>query len=124
MKTKMKTDFKSLYDYILSLDDKIRFIGFIDEMGKLVYGGMKPGVISLNHESESREIYMDFALINKIHADFDTTLGKEIYSLNIREKIKILTFPMEKHILRITLEMQTDHEKIIKLILEYLKTNL
>ncbi len=49
-------------------------------------------------------------------------LGKVIYSLTTREKIKILTFPMEKYILRISLEIQTDHEKIIKLILEYLKT--
>jgi hypothetical protein len=60
-------------------------------------------------------------LINKIHADFDVMLGKVIYSLTIREKIKILSFPMEKYILRISFEIQTDHEKIIKLILEYLK---
>jgi hypothetical protein len=117
----MKTDFKSLHDYILNLDNKIRFVGFIDEMGILVYGGMKPGVISLEHETESIKIYMDYALINKIHADFDVMLGKVIYSLTIREKIKILTFPMEKYILRTSFEIQTDHEKIIKLILEYLK---
>jgi hypothetical protein len=42
----------------------------------------------------------------------------------MREKIKILTFPMGKHLLRISLEIQTDHEKIVKLILEYLKIDL
>jgi hypothetical protein len=120
----MKTDFKSLYDYILNLDKKIRFVGIIDEMGRLVYGGMKPGVSSLEHETESIKIYMDFALINKIHADFDTMLGKVIYSLTMREKIKVLTFPMEKYILRISLEIQTDHEKIINLILQYIKQPL
>jgi hypothetical protein len=120
----MKSDFKSLYDYILNLDNKIRFVGVIDEMGRLVYGGMKSGVISLGHETDSVKIYMDYALINKIHSDFDTMLGKVIYSLTMREKIKILTFPMGKHLLRISLEIQTDHEKIVKLILEYLKIDL
>ena len=47
----MEIDFKSLYDFLLNLDNKIRFIGFIDEMGKLVYGGMRPGVISLERET-------------------------------------------------------------------------
>lgn len=114
-------DFKSIYDYILSLDSNVRFVGFIDDMGKLVYGGMRPGMISLETETESIKIYMEFALINKIHADFDAMLGKVIYSLTVREKIKILTFPFETYIIRISTERQTDHEKILNLILEYLK---
>lgn len=117
----MKMDFKSIYDYILSLDSNVRFVGFIDDMGKLVYGGMRPGMISLETETESIKIYMEFALINKIHADFDAMLGKVIYSLTVREKIKILTFPFETYIIRISTERQTDHEKILNLILEYLK---
>ena len=117
----MKIDFKLMYDYILNLDNNIRFVGFIDDMGKLIYGGMRNGVISLEHETESIKLYMEYALINKIHADFDTMLGKVIYSLTIREKIKILTFPLENYIIRISLEIQADHDKIINLILEYLK---
>ncbi|MER5174825.1 MAG: DUF6659 family protein [Candidatus Nitrosocosmicus sp.] len=109
-----------MYDHILNLDNNIRFIGFIDAMGKLVYGGMRPGIISLNSETESINLYLEYALINKIHSDFDTMLGKVIYSVTVREKIKILTFPLEKYIIRISLERQTDHEKIVNLILEYL----
>ena len=119
----MKINFKSIYDFLLNLDNKIRFIGFIDEVGKLVYGGMRPGVISLERETESIKLYMEYALINKIHSDFDTMLGKTIYSLTIREKIKILTFPFENHILRISLENDADHEKILNMILDYLKKN-
>jgi hypothetical protein len=117
----MKMNFKSIYDYILSLDSNVRFVGFIDDMGKLVYGGMRPGMISLENETESIKIYMEFALINKIHADFDAMLGKVIYSLTVRERIKILTFPIETHILRVSLERQADHEKILNSILEYFK---
>ncbi len=117
----MKLDFKLMYDYILSLDSDIRFVGFIDEMGKLVYGGMRTGVISLEHETESIKLYMEYALINKIHGDFDTMLGKVIYSLTVREKIKVLTFPLENYIIRISLERHADHDKIINLILEHVK---
>jgi hypothetical protein len=117
----MKMDFKSIYDYILSLDSNVRFVGFIDDMGKLVYGGMRPGMISLENETESIKIYMEFALINKIHADFDAMLGKVIYSLTVREKIKIFTFPIETYVIRISLERQTDHEKILNSILDYFK---
>jgi hypothetical protein len=119
----MEIDFKSLYDFLLNLDNKIRFIGFIDEMGKLAYGGMRPGIISLERETESIKLYMEYALINKIHSDFDSMLGKTIYSLTIREKIKVLTFPLKNHILRISLEKDADHEKILNLILNYLKKN-
>ncbi|MBA3286077.1 MAG: hypothetical protein H0U27_13610 [Nitrosopumilus sp.] len=117
----MIIDFKAMYDYILSLDNNVRFIGFIDEMGKLVYGGMRPGKISLENETESIKIYMEYALINKIHTDFDTMLGKVIYSLTVREKIELLTFPLEKYIIRISLERHTDSQKIIYSILDYLK---
>src|SRR5919107_98275 len=117
----MEINFEPLYNFLLNLDEKIRFIGFIDEMGKLVYGGMRPGIISLERETESIKLYMEYALINKIHSDFDSMLGKTIYSLTIREKIKILTFPLENYVLRISLEKDTDHEKILNSILEFLK---
>ena len=117
----MESDLKLIYDHVINLDDKIRFVGFIDEMGKLVYGGMRPGVTSLERETESIKLYMEYALINKIHSDFDSMLGKIIYSLTIREKIKILTFPLEKHVLRISLEKDADHEKILNSILDNLK---
>jgi hypothetical protein len=119
----MEINIKSIYDFLLSLDNKIRFVGFIDDMGKLVYGGMRPGITSLERETESIKLYMEYALINKIHSDFDSMLGKIIYSLTIREKIKVLTFPLEKYILRISLERDADHEKILNLILDYLKKN-
>jgi hypothetical protein len=117
----MKMDFKSMYDFILSLDENVRFIGFIDEIGKLVYGGMRPGKLSLENETDSIKIYMENALIDKIHTDFDEKLGKVIYSITVREKIEILTFPIEKYIIRISLERNTDYSKILYSILDYLK---
>ena len=30
----MESDLKLIYDHVIKLDNKIRFVGFIDEMGK------------------------------------------------------------------------------------------
>jgi len=115
-----KLDYKSIYDYIIGLDQDIRFVGLIDDMGRLVYGGMRPGKISLESETESVKIYMEFALISKLHTDFDSKLGEVVYSLTVREKIKMLSFPISGHIIRLSLEIEADHEKIVNAILNYL----
>jgi hypothetical protein len=116
----MTLDLKSLYEYILNLDPGIRFVGIINDLGRLVYGGMRPGLKSLETETESIKIYVEFALINKLHTDFDTTLGKVEYSLTVREKIKLMSFPFNDYIVRISAERDADHQKISSAILNHL----
>ena len=114
-----KLDYKTIYDFIMGLDQAIRFVGLIDDMGRLVYGGMRPGKISLESETESVKIYMEFALISKLHTDFDSKLGEVVYSLTVRKKIKMLSFPINGHIIRLSLEIEADHEKIVNAVLAY-----
>lgn len=114
-------DFKSLYEFVLNLDDNIRFVGIINDIGRLVYGGMRPGKISLENETESIKIYMEFALISKLHTDYDAKLGEVLYSLTVRKRIKMLSFPIYDHIIRLSLENDADHENIVKKILLHLK---
>lgn len=118
---KKKIDFKSTYEFILGIDENIRFVGIINDLGRLVYGGMRPGVISLENETESIKMYMEFALISKLHTDFDTKLGEVLYSMTVRRKIKMLSFPILDHLVRLSLEVDADHEKIVGQILPYLK---
>jgi hypothetical protein len=115
-----KLDYKTIYDFIMGLDPAIRFVGLIDDMGRLVYGGMRPGKLSLESETESVKIYMEFALISKLHTDFDSKLGEVVYSLTVRKKIKMLSFPINGHIIRLSLEIEADHEKIVNAVLAYI----
>ena len=117
-----KLDYKAIYDYIIGLDPDIRFVGLIDDMGRLAYGGMRPGKISLESETESVKIYMEFALISKLHTDFDSKLGEVVYSLTVRKKIKMLSFPIDGHIIRLSLEKEADQEKIVNAILTYIRS--
>lgn len=115
-----RLDYKTIYDFIMGLDPTIRFVGLIDDMGRLVYGGMRSGKISLESETESVKIYMEFALISKLHTDFDSKLGEVVYSLTVRKKIKMLSFPINGHIIRLSLEKEADHEKIVNAVLAYI----
>ena len=117
-----KLDYKTIYDFIMGLDPAIRFVGLIDDMGRLVYGGMRSGKISLESETESVKIYMEFALISKLHTDFDSKLGEVVYSLTVRKKIKMLSFPIDGHIIRLSLEKEAHHEKIVNAVLAYIRS--
>ncbi len=55
-------DYAKICNSILSVDPKIRFVGVINERGRLVAGGMKDKVEPLDSEKYDDMIFMDLAL--------------------------------------------------------------
>jgi hypothetical protein len=89
-------------------------------MGKLVAGGMRQGIKSMEDKDDSQKLYVEFALRSVMREEFDKEFGKTIYSFSEREKIKLASFPLDNshHILRVSLEKEADHNKIIDHILK------
>jgi hypothetical protein len=113
--------FEKLCNDIFALSSYIRSAIVIDKMGKLVSGGMRQGVKSMEEKEDSPKLYIEFALRSVMREEFDKEFGKTIYSFSEREKIKLASFPLDNHnhILRISIEKQeTDHNKIINNILK------
>ena len=102
------------------LHSGIRFVGVIDKMGKLVAGGMREGLSPMEHASE--ELYLEFALRSEMRKDFDKELGKTLYSYSVRERIKLASFPLGKHLLRVSMETKVPHNEIIYAILKILSS--
>ena len=75
--------FEKLCDDIFALSQHIRFVGIITRMGKLVAGGMRQGMQSMEHREDSSKLYLEFALRNEMRKDFDTELGRTIYSAHV-----------------------------------------
>ena len=50
---------------ILELDPKIRFAGMISEMGRLVTGGMRPGLLSLEESKDNEMIFLQLVFEGK-----------------------------------------------------------
>ena len=95
---------------IFTLDSTIRFVGIINKMGKLVAGGMKQGLKSMENNEKSLELYMEFVLKNEMNKDFDLEFGKTIYSFSEREKIKLASFPLDdNYLLRVSMDKDGAH---------------
>jgi hypothetical protein len=105
--------FQKLCESIFALSAGIRFVGVIDRMGRLIAGGMRKDITSMERDSE--KLYLEFALRSEMRKDFDAEFGKTIFSFSEREKIKLASFPLyESYILRVSMERKEPHNKIIE----------
>jgi Family of unknown function (DUF6659) len=110
--------FTELCDDIFALSPKIRFVGIINRMGKLVAGGMRQGINPLENKADSSRLFLGFALRSEMKKDFDVEFGKTIYSFSERDRIKLASFPLNNHILRISMEKEEQHPTLIENILK------
>ena len=85
-------------------EPEIRFAGVINGMGRLVAGGFKEGISPLEDDAERQKMYMELALRVSMRKDFDYSLGPVKYSASRREKVVMMSFPMDSNILLISAE--------------------
>ncbi len=96
---------------ILSLPE-IRFAGIISEMGKLIAGGFKTGIIPLEDDSERQTLYMELALRVATRREFDSSMGRVKYSASRREKVVMMSFPLKNCILMISAEFNVNIDRL------------
>ncbi|HEY7777310.1 MAG TPA: DUF6659 family protein [Nitrososphaeraceae archaeon] len=117
----MQYDLPALCTSIFEIDEKIRFVGMIDQMGKLIAGDMKKGTPSLEKNEGSIRLYLGYAINNILRRDFDNVFGKVIYTFSEREKIKLLTIPIDENLLLVSIDKLADHNKLVNKILAVIK---
>ena len=116
MLSKMENQ-KSLEKYqmqcerILSLPE-IRFAGIISEMGKLIAGGFKTGIVPLEDDSERQTLYMELALRVANRREFDSSMGRVKYSASRREKVVMMSFPLKNYILMVSAEFSVNIDRL------------
>ena len=115
---------EKIYDYVricnsvMSIDPKIRFAGVINERGRLVAGGMKDSIKSLEDERDDEMIFMELALRVKMRKEFDGQLGSVKFALALRERILAISVPINNDILYAVFEPDTDYSVIPNKILQ------
>lgn len=84
---------------------------------------MRHGLESLENKDESLRLYVQFALRSEIGRDYDDTFGKAIYNFTEREKIKLVSFPLNNNnILRVSImKDEKNHDQMIQDILEIIQ---
>jgi hypothetical protein len=88
--------FEKLCDDIFGLSPQIRFVGVISRMGKLVAGGMRKGMQSMEHREDTSRLYLEFALRNEMRKEFDAEFGRTIYSISARQRITLASDPLDE----------------------------
>jgi len=113
----MQYNLSELCNSIFEISEKIRFVGIIDQMGKLIGGDMKKGLPSLEKNDGSIRLYLGYAINNILRRDFDNVFGKVLYTFSERERIKLLTIPIDDNLLLVSMDKSTDHVEVINRII-------
>ncbi len=114
-------DYESLCMLVQKIDSKVRFAGVINSKGRLIAGGMAPSKKRLGDRKRDEMLYMELALRVKMRREFDDDLGKVKFSMSFREKLIVMSFPMEDDVLMVSMERKTKFEQIAFSILKHIE---
>src|SRR5574337_885365 len=105
-------DYEKTCKKVMELDPKIRFVGMINEKGRLFAGGMKEGLKSLEDTRDDEMLYMELVLRARMRREFDKVLGSVQFAMSYREKVIIMSFPLKDHVLLISAEKGVNFSEI------------
>ena len=101
---------------LLQLDSSIRFVGIANHMGSLVATRFRRGLSPLLESEELQNYTMKAALRMKTREDYESNLGKIIYTFALYEKLKRASIPLNNShlsLLMVSFDVNADHERII-----------
>ena len=113
---------------IIDMDNKIRFAGIPNKFGKQIVVEYRKGLDPLLTDSESELYAIETVIRMNTRKDFESKLGKPIYSFTLYEKLKRVTIPLDNKdypILMVSFDIEADDESIIlKKIIPFVKKEL
>ena len=112
----MTIDVHNLCKQIIELDSAIRFVGIPNKFGKQIVVEYRKDLVPLLTESESELYAIESVMRMNTRKDFESKLGKPIYSFTLYEKIKRTTISLDNKdypILMVSFDTEADHESIV-----------
>lgn len=99
---------------------EIRFAGFIDFEGNLIKGKIREDIVPFENDEEQRKIFRELAIRVATRVKFDYSMGRVKYSASRREKLVMMSFPLDKFILLITAEPNVNIDRLAYKIIQLL----
>lgn len=109
---------------ILEMDPSFRFVGIINDKGKLVAGGPKMDVKLLVDQKESEMVLTAIALMMRMRREHDSHLGPVNFVVSHREKVVLMSFPVGNDILYVSTTNEIDLGKVPFKILQILRSEI
>ena len=105
---------------ILSIDESIRFVGILCKCGRLKAYDRKKGITPQLTVPETKLVHREALLKAKMNRVFDEKLGKTNWSVESRDNVKWITVYINKDLILLSAENNSDHNKIVQSILRIL----
>ena len=112
-------EFYSLYNSIMNLDAKVRFVTILDKSGEVLFGGQREGIENyLSEEDQKKSIkHVTDAWFSR--NQFSSGIGEGKYAMAEYGKVKRFTFPLNAgHIIYVTAEPALDQNSFIESVLK------
>src|SRR5208282_6381725 len=94
--------------YIFKIDRRIRHVSVLDDMGRVVAGGMRKGISSLEPASEDLRLMANITIQIGTDQTWDKYFGAAQFAFIKREKVNMLTFNVGKNYMLISTEPDLD----------------
>ncbi len=89
---------------VLKFDRRIRYAAVLDESGRVISGGMRRGVPSLEPQSEDLRLIATVTIQLSTDKTWDKYWGKTQFTFIKREKVNVITFNIENKLLLVSTE--------------------
>jgi len=93
---------------IFKTDRRIRHVSVLDEMGRVIAGGMRKGISSLEPASEDLRLMANITIQIGTDQTWDKYFGASQYTFIKREKVNMLTFNLGNYYMLISTEPDFD----------------
>ena len=114
-----REDFYNLYNSIMNLDDKVRFVTILDNQGEVLFGGQREGIQNYLSEEDQKKSVKHVTDAWFSRNQFSSGIGGGKYAMAEYGKVKRFTFPLsDSHIIYITTEPEVESSSFIENVLK------
>ena len=100
----MAIQYEKICTEMYKFDRRVRFAGILDDSGRMIAGGMKRGIPSLEPQSEDLRLIANITIQLSTDKTWDKYFGKTQYTFIKREKVNILTFHVQTKLVLVSTE--------------------
>ena len=98
---------------VFKLDRRVRYAGVLDETGRLIAGGMRKGITSLEPASENFRLMANLTIQIATDKTWNRYFGGIWYTFVKRENVNVLTFYLDgKNVMMISTESDFDLDNV------------
>jgi len=106
---------ESICNEIMNLDNKIRFVGIISELGRVQAASIREGIDPLVREKDREMLFTEASLKMRMSRDFNQQFGQVNFAIARRDRVDLLSMPLGDNLLYITADRGIDFDMIDKM---------